>query len=128
MEEQIKQIRDYPHYYVSNFGYVYSMKTGDKIKIGSQHHSGKIIVHLCRNGKAKAFSLNHLVADYFLDNANEYKFLEHIDGDLTNCRVDNLVWRDGSNPIKRPRGRKPKVVSTPKPKKTIDDFMNITYK
>lgn len=48
-----------------------------------------IITH---NKKKYNFSLAKLVAQVFIPNPNNYKYVDHKDKNKENCRVDNLIW------------------------------------
>lgn len=100
-------------YQVSNFGRVRSVdqivKTVNNGGVSYRHSKGKIFkesynqrgyVRVClydRTGdKKKGFSVHRLVGEYFVknDNPSKYDILNHIDGDKTNNRADNLEWCD----------------------------------
>ena len=80
-------------YLVSNFGNVDSLWFG-KIKpiktfITKQ---GYLRVSLVINGKQKSFLVHRLVAICFIPNPNDYKEVNHIDGNKLNNHVSNLEW------------------------------------
>lgn len=102
VEEQWKDIAGYENkYQVSNFGNVRSLifnnhttnnKKRIKILKPAKDSVGYLSVRLCKDGKPKTFRIHNLVAQAFLINENNYKVINHIDGDKLNNRVDNLEW------------------------------------
>lgn len=105
MEEIWKDIKGYERFYrISNTGKVYSVdrviKTkNDKIYLcfGKElkfkvDAKGYIRVTLCKNGTNKSYLLSRLVADHYLENPNNYEFVNHKDENkLNNCDF-NLEW------------------------------------
>ena len=55
---------------------------------------GYLFVPLRKDGVISAKRVNRLVAEAFLDNYSEDMEIHHIDGDVTNNRVDNLECVD----------------------------------
>ena len=43
-------------------------------------------------GKRKDFKGHRLVAEYFIDNPNNYPIVNHIDGNKANNHIENLEW------------------------------------
>lgn len=54
---------------------------------------GNLSVLLSNNGKNAKRHLSALTAFEFIPNPNNYPVLEHLDGNISNNRVDNLMWR-----------------------------------
>ena len=96
MEEIWKDKKDYEeHYQVSNCGRVKSIRFGkERILKPVPNSFGYLFVKLCKDGKAKAFTVHRLVAEAFLDNPNNYKEVNHKDENKTNNVVTNLEWCD----------------------------------
>ena len=96
MEEIWKPIPDTDgKYEVSNLGRVRSVERKRKpMKPQSQPYQsdGKPYIVLQGNGKRRTVYLAKLVAEAFVDNPWSYKFVREIDGDVMNCRADNLEW------------------------------------
>ena len=63
-----------------------------QIKVGgTKNHQGYYQVRLGgRNGKS--FLLHRLLAETFIPNPNEYRVVNHKDGDKGNCSLANLEW------------------------------------
>lgn len=101
MKELWKPIKGYEGLYeVSNQGRVKSL--GRKTKNGF-HHRVKILkfsihtddylqVILYKNKKRKTYKVHRLVAENFIENPNEYKEVNHINGNKKNNTVNNLEW------------------------------------
>lgn len=116
MSEIWKDIKEYEgHYQVSNKGRVKSLdryitrsdgavelKKGKILSIQFNSKSGRPEVSLKKNRKRKCVKVYRLVADHFVDNDNPTKKLcvNHLDGDVKNCRADNLEWVDYSANLK----------------------------
>ncbi len=77
-----------------------------KIKLLSRHKDSR---GYWRNNliKNKTSLIHRLVAESFIPNPNNYNEIDHIDGDTSNCNVENLRWCTSSmnklNPITRKR-------------------------
>jgi hypothetical protein len=98
-------------YQISNLGRVKTLdrviKCGRNIKkhipekvMAVRDHAGYKTVTLRINGKTKVCSIHRLVAKTFIANSNNYKCVNHIDGNKENNAVDNLEWCDYSHNIK----------------------------
>ena len=53
---------------------------------------GNNVITLCQNAKVKQYSLNYLVANYFIPNPNNLKLVIHKDNNKNNCSIENLQW------------------------------------
>lgn len=91
MEEQWKDIDDYPNYLVSNFGSVKSKKTGKILKPQLDRNGRYFQVWLSNGEKENTQRIHRLVAEAFLGK-HPGLVVNHIDGDRSNNRVDNLEW------------------------------------
>lgn len=94
--EEWKDIKGYEGIYqVSNLGNVRSLARGTKHTrlIKPRLNSHRYIVKLNRGEKSEYKLVSYLVASAFLpDEGKDY--VENIDNDLTNNRVENLRWSD----------------------------------
>ena len=87
MEEWIKVI-GYEDYMVSNTG---KLKRKERI-LKPDYNKGYFRYTLCKNNQTKRFLAHRLVAICFIQNPNDKRFVNHIDGDKLNNHVTNLEW------------------------------------
>ena len=91
MAEVWKAVKGYEGLYrVSNFGRVFSIKNRKLLKpfiSGNYEH-----VNLYKGGKRWHTKVHSLVANAFVANPENKPEINHIDGDKTNNRRDNLEW------------------------------------
>lgn len=111
MKEEWRPVVGYDNRYVgryevSNLGNVRSLRYRghDCIKQLPQHGQTlddryKTVTLFSPDWKRHAISVHQLVAKAFIPNPNEYREVNHIDGDPSNNRVDNLEWCSRSQNI-----------------------------
>ena len=88
-----KNIENYPDYMVSNLGRVKSIKFGkEKLLKHSKDKYGYFKVLLSKNGKSKNLKIHRLVAKAFIPNPDNKEFIDHINTNKTDNRVENLRW------------------------------------
>lgn len=88
-----KRIENYPAYEIYDDGKVFSHKSHKFLK-AVKNDSGYGTVNLY-NGKAdgrRSCSIHQLVAENFIKNPNNYKEVNHIDGNKDNNYYKNLEW------------------------------------
>ena len=56
-------------------------------------------VTLCRDNRKTTTYVHRLVAEQFIQNPNNYRVINHLDGDKYNNRVENLEWTTYSGNI-----------------------------
>lgn len=78
-------------YQVSNLGNIKNIKT-NKILKPQKGYKGYMKVVLCTEQGYKQVRVHRLVALYHIPNPNNYPSINHIDGNKTNNRVENLEW------------------------------------
>ena len=94
MQEEWRAICNIDNYEISTFGNIGSRKTtGPRSPSLNQQGVNKITFY--QDGRYITRSVSLLVAQTFLpDPPREYFNTPiHLDGDRSNCRVDNLMWR-----------------------------------
>lgn len=93
MLEIWKDIVEYEGLYqVSNLGKVKSLFRYKKMLKGNVVSGGYIQIQLCKKGKATSYLIHRVVAFSFLNNPDNKPCVNHIDGNKTNNRHDNLEW------------------------------------
>lgn len=100
MQEIWKPIKDYEGIYeVSNLGRIKTLsrtingrKMPEKIKKLDKAKQGYLRIELSKNKINKKYSVHRLVAQTFIDNANNYPCINHKDENKMNNNVDNLEW------------------------------------
>ena len=78
-------------YEINEDGEVFNIRTGKTIN-GNINCYGYRVIRLTKCGKPKDYKLHQLVARAFIPNPNNYKCVNHIDGNKDNNSVDNLEW------------------------------------
>lgn len=119
--EEWRVIEELPHYSISNYGRVKHQGRNDARKVSISDKGFPIVTLFGADSKTRYLrQINKLVATAFLSPAHyaDETAVWHLDGDLLNCRVENLRWETRSRVLEwndMNRTRKPKLV-TPKVK------------
>lgn len=104
MQEIWKEIKDFPNYQISNLGRVKALKYYSNIH--KKYYDRELILKEKENkygyrfvslgcgkrGKRKNIAIHRLVAQAFITNKNNYREINHIDGNKSNNQVNNLEW------------------------------------
>lgn len=122
--EEWRPIEEFPHYFISNYGRVKHESRDEARKVSVNERGFPVVLLLSRTTSSRYLrQINKLVARAFLLpplHADEIA-VWHIDGDLTNCRAENLRWATRSEVLEwneMHREGKPKL-NTPKVKNNI---------
>jgi hypothetical protein len=119
--EEWREIEDFPHYSISNYGRVKHENRVEARKVTVNDRGFPIVTLFGKDKKTRYLrQINKLVAQAFLPTPmfHDETAVWHIDGDLSNCRVENLKWDTRSRVLEwneMNRTLKPKLV-TPKVK------------
>lgn len=95
MRVQWEELQEFPDYAVSEHGDIANIKTGLPRKL-SINQQGVVKISLYDpEGRLRTRSVARLVAENFLPPHPNPLFDTpiHLDGELQNCRRDNLMWR-----------------------------------
>lgn len=95
LEEEWKDIPEFPNYMISNTGRVWNNYLDKEMRITPNNHGNMRIGFRIGDGIKYTRSVAMLVAQNFLPPPPDElcDFLMLLDGDKTNVRVTNLVWR-----------------------------------
>lgn len=95
-KETWKDVVGYENLYkVSNYGNVFSVKN-NKILRNNNTTVGYLQVTLSKDNKQKCFHVHRLVGISFIENTKNKKQINHIDGNKTNNKIENLEWATAS--------------------------------
>jgi HNH endonuclease/NUMOD4 motif len=88
--EEWRVVEEAPNFLISNQGRVQNRTTGRMVKVSISKGYPK--VSLSNNGQYFNQSVHRLVATAFVDGKKPGLVVNHIDGDKTNHRPENLEW------------------------------------
>lgn len=99
-QETWSKIKDLEHtkYLISTYGNIKNTETTYILE--KNYKSGYPTVLLTHQGISKTYKVHKLVAKTFLDNYDDKKVVNHIDGDKTNAKISNLECISQSENVK----------------------------
>lgn len=106
----IKQIEEFPDYYVSDTGEVFSIKSGEMKRMKLRNHRGWMAVSLFMNGKKREVSAHRLVAKAFIPNDDSSLGVNHKNKIRSDNRVENLEWLTHTDNVRYSRCRGLRVI------------------
>lgn len=84
-------IEEFPEFEISTKANIRNIKT-QKLRKTPISKRGYPVCSFMKNGKLYLRTLHTLYAKAFIPNPNNYNQINHIDGDKTNCCIENLEW------------------------------------
>lgn len=94
MKEEWAEVQDFPEYLVSNYGVIINMSRGGNELTIRPNQQGILRVGLVKDRIQYTRAVAPIVAKAFVPCPDpNYNTPIHLDGDLWNCRANNLVWR-----------------------------------
>lgn len=97
IDEIWKPAPDFENLYeISNFGNVFSHYVNRKVKPQKGKDGSKFLIFR-KDGKKYQKRISKLVAQLFVSNPNNYQYVKHIDGNLSNDYYKNLTWSKKPN-------------------------------
>lgn len=98
--EEWRQIRGYPHLFVSSEGRVWTAIYSRYLRPHLTNR-GYLRIALSKDKSVKQISVHRIVAEAFIPNPEGLTDVDHIDGDKLNNRVENLQWMSRSDNIRK---------------------------
>lgn len=90
----IKRLKFNPKYFICSKGFVISLTKGLSILNLRFDRHGYVQYYIrdVTTNKRKDYKAHRLVAEYFIENPNNWDEVNHIDGDKKNNNIKNLEW------------------------------------
>ena len=107
-----KQIKGYPHLFVSRDGRVWTTTYNRELK-PQLTNRGYLKIGLNKDKVIKNVGVHRLVAEAFIPNPDNLPAVDHIDGNKLNNKVENLQWISNSDNTRKAcigKDRRPKPI------------------
>ena len=118
-------------YYITNDGKCYNSNTGNYLKGQINHKNGYLSYNLTLpDGRKKRCYAHRLVAIAYIENKENKKEVNHIDGNKLNNCIDNLEWVSSSenkqHALENELRKFDHVFCFSKDKKLVAEYLNIS--
>lgn len=91
-DEEIKQIKEFPDYYISNYGNVFVYKNNKFNKVNfSIDKNGRLMVHIKTTDKRTTIMVGRLVAQNFIQDITRNQVISYKDGNVKNNFYKNII-------------------------------------
>ena len=93
-DELFIPMRNFEHHYISSYGRITCLKYGfANYLMPSIDSKGYLYISIHVDSKTHYKQIHYLVASHFISNPDNKVEIYHIDGNLINNKVWNLMWR-----------------------------------
>lgn len=94
----------YKEFDISEEGIITNIST-KKVRMQTIDQTGYYVLSIRRNGKSSKYYIHRLIAETYLPNPYNLKYIDHIDGNKLNNSLSNLRWCTQSQNLMNARKR-----------------------